>query len=76
MQNFSEITIHCDFLETDYSQCGQAGDVGSVRNQARIRRAVGGVNAATRAWPWHVVISLRRERLFEVCIETNLVLGS
>jgi len=48
-------------LLTDYSQCGQAGDVGSVRQQARIGRTIGGLDAATRSWPWQVVVSFRND---------------
>ena len=50
----------------DYSPCGQAGDVGSVKLQAtvlaQVGRVVGGVTANSRAWPWQVLISQYNER--------------
>ncbi|CAK8674431.1 unnamed protein product [Clavelina lepadiformis] len=43
----------------DYSACGQAGDVGSVKQQARVGRVLGGNKtiAADRSWPWQAVIT-------------------
>ncbi|XP_076821631.1 uncharacterized protein LOC143468357 isoform X1 [Clavelina lepadiformis] len=48
---------------TDYSVCGKAGDVGSIREQARLDRIMNGDEATDRAWPWHVVITERRHSI-------------
>ena len=43
----------------DYSECGQAGDVGSVNELANLSRTIGGTDATSLLWPWQVTLSRR-----------------
>ena len=54
--------FHC----LDYTPCGQAGEVGSVRKMVSLGRAIGGEDALERAWPWQVLITRFDERVLQV----------
>uniref|UniRef100_H2YT17 C3/C5 convertase n=1 Tax=Ciona savignyi TaxID=51511 RepID=H2YT17_CIOSA len=46
-------------VRIDYSKCGQAGKVGSVKNKARFGRVLGGSKAVDRAWPWQAIVTIK-----------------
>ncbi|XP_077974650.1 uncharacterized protein LOC120329810 isoform X2 [Styela clava] len=41
----------------DFAKCGQAGNVGSMKQQASLARSTGGEDAAENAWPWQVLLT-------------------
>ena len=43
----------------DYSECGQAGDIGSVNELANLGRIIRNTNATSLLWPWQVTLSRR-----------------
>uniref|UniRef100_H2YD57 C3/C5 convertase n=1 Tax=Ciona savignyi TaxID=51511 RepID=H2YD57_CIOSA len=49
-------------VRIDYSKCGQAGDVGSVKNRATFGRVLGGSKAVDRAWPWQAIITVKADQ--------------
>ncbi|XP_076821430.1 complement factor B-like [Clavelina lepadiformis] len=60
VESFYQINDLLDLMtdaRIDYSVCGRAGDVGSIKQQARLDRIVNGDEAADRSWPWQVVIT-------------------
>ncbi|XP_076821429.1 uncharacterized protein LOC143468237 isoform X2 [Clavelina lepadiformis] len=59
----------------DYSVCGKAGDVGSIRQQARLDRIVNGDEAADRSWPWQVVITKFHIKVMDTYEKSNFYGG-
>ncbi|CAK8674430.1 unnamed protein product [Clavelina lepadiformis] len=61
----------------DYSACGQAGDVGSVKQQARVGRVLGGNKtiAADRSWPWQAVITKFHGKVVDTYKRSNFYGG-
>nr|XP_039252527.1 uncharacterized protein LOC120329810 [Styela clava] len=43
--------------QEDFAKCGQAGNFGSIKQQASLARSTGGEDAAENAWPWQVLLT-------------------
>ncbi|XP_077969388.1 sushi, von Willebrand factor type A, EGF and pentraxin domain-containing protein 1-like isoform X2 [Styela clava] len=75
IQDFYKMHLYVDQFtdaRTDYSQCGQAGDIKSIKMLATRGRVLGGQNAATGAWPWQALITTYDENILRAF---NEVLG-
>nr|XP_039270146.1 complement C2-like [Styela clava] len=44
-------------VKLDFTKCGQAGDVKSIKQQASLARSTGSEQAAENAWPWPALIT-------------------
>ncbi|XP_076823355.1 uncharacterized protein LOC143469513 [Clavelina lepadiformis] len=60
----------------DFSVCGQAGDIGSAREQTRLDRIIGGSDATERSWPWQGAITLYNENVIKTYADTNFFGGA
>nr|XP_039270118.1 complement factor B-like [Styela clava] len=77
IEDFYQIQSYLDRitdLKFDFAKCGQAGDVGSIKQQTRLRRSIGGEDAAENAWPWQVLIT-RKARTPEMTLGKNHLRG-
>ncbi|XP_039252524.2 complement factor B-like [Styela clava] len=60
IEDFYQLTSYLDKVtdvKLDFAKCGQAGNVGSIKQQASLARSTGGEDAAENAWPWQVLIT-------------------
>ncbi|XP_076811265.1 complement factor B-like [Clavelina lepadiformis] len=73
--NLEQALNKATYARYDYSQCGQAGDIESLKQRAKVGRVIGGTNAAIRSWPWQVYISKYSKDIKKTYDEKNAIGG-
>ena len=58
--------IYVGIFQNTLHECGKAGDIGAIGKNLGIGKIIHGNNANVGAWPWQVVVTIRRSTVSKV----------
>ncbi|XP_039270387.2 complement factor B-like [Styela clava] len=79
IEDFYKLSTYLDEVtdvKLDFAECGQAGNVGSIKDQASLGRSTGGEDAAENAWPWQALITRKSQTPEKSLAKSNLLGGA